>query len=259
MANSFLHSLVKFRQVQLCLLLAVAVLFAAPVILQAQSTDPQDVFAALDELEEKGVETWFGRGILDHAWAPVARLQDSLEDKHGLSIFGLYSPILQVGSAVENVNHGFDFFARWDGIVDSPRWGRGSLDIFALHRDDNLIATDSAAFMRELGLVLPINDAEVGGTFNSLSQLAWEQVVAPGRLELVLGQLDPVNLIDKNVFAGYDRQSFIHGALSSNPARSLPSSGLGVGLMLGFFNKAALQGVIMDGDARENSDINGAN
>ncbi len=102
MANSFLHSLVKFRQVQLCLLLAVAVLFAAPVILQAQSTDPQDVFAALDELEEKGVETWFGRGILDHAWAPVARLQDSLEDKHGLSIFGLYSPI------VKNPIRGYD-------------------------------------------------------------------------------------------------------------------------------------------------------
>jgi hypothetical protein len=34
---------------------------------------------------------------------------------------------------------------------------------------------------------------------------------------------------DTNDFAGYDRQSFVHKTLSSNPVRSIPASGLGVG------------------------------
>ena len=136
----------------------------------AQSLNPEDVLDRVEEMEEKGIDSHFGRGFLDSLMEPVETYQTHLADRYRLRIFGLLSPIYQVGTGVQTMNVGYDQFVRWDNIIDSPGWlGKGSMQAYALYRNDDLIGTDTSEFKGSRGLAVDINDSATGGSFTSLA------------------------------------------------------------------------------------------
>ena len=72
-----------------------------------------------------------------------------------------------------------------------------------------------------------------------------------GRFELVIGQLDPITLVDSNTYAGYDRESFIHKTLASNPVRSVSNPGVGVGFRVNPTRSSYFAYSILDGSSNE--------
>ena len=216
----------------------------------AQSLNPEDVLDRVEEIEEGEIDTHFGRGYLDQVLAPLESFQSHLMDEYGLRAYGLLSPIYQAGSGTQTMNIGYDLFVRWDDIIDSPGWlGRGSMQAYGLFRDDALIGTNTADFMGSRGLAVDINDSSIGGSFTSLALIAWEQIMFDERFEFVIGQLDPITMVDSNAFAGYDRESFIHKTLASNPVRSVSDPGLGIGLRVNPTSSSYLAYSILDGSA----------
>lgn len=233
------------------MLTAVLALLAAgagPVMAQT-STDPRDVINTVRRVEEDPIQSRLGRGPLDHVLSPWERLQNRLDEQFGLRMVGLYSPVVQAASDAETANHAFDLFARWDNIIDSETWGKGSLDLFAFHRADDLMDTTTAEFQRTLGLATPVNDNTINGSLSSVAQLAWEHVLFNDRLDISFGQFDPNSIWDKNSYAGYDRESFLHKALSSNPVRPFPGSGLGAAVDVNTIGGWHFSAGAMDADA----------
>ena len=221
---------------------------AGPAMAQT-STDPQEVIDKVRRVEQDPIQYRLSRGPLDYVLRPWERLQNRLDKRFGFRMFALYAPVVQAASDAETANHAFDLFARWDNIIDSETWGKGSLDLFAFHRADDLMDTTTAEFQRTLGLAIPVNDNNINGSLSSVAQLAWEHLLFNDRLEIAFGQFDPNSIWDKNAYAGYDRESFLHKALSANPVRPFPGSGLGAGVAVNTAGGWRLSVGAMDAEA----------
>jgi hypothetical protein len=231
-------------------ILAAAILFTASSAHAQSSTDPEDVIDNLRETRKEGVSSHLGRGMIDPILRPLEKLQLKLDEKYELGLYAHFSPVIQATTDAETANYSFDVFGRWDNIIKSGKWiGDGSIDLYATSRGDDWTGTTTAEFQALLGLAMPVNDNNVNGTQTSLAQFSWEQRMFDEFFELVFGQLDPVNIWDKNRFAGYDRVSFLHKALSANPVRPFPGSGLGLSVELSGSRGFHLKGGIMDADA----------
>jgi porin len=94
------------------------------------------------------------------------------------------------------------------------------------------LGTSTSDFSENLGSSWLSSDAEVDGTFTSLSALWWEQLLFNGHLDITVGQLDPTLLFDTNKYAGWDRSSFMATPVSGNPTRIFQTPGLGLYLEL---------------------------
>jgi hypothetical protein len=214
---------------RICLAILVVSVFASQATAGGLQK-PEEMIDARAEALEEGLDPWLGRGLLDRAWEPVAGVQEKLSKDYELSLFAIYSPIYQVSEGGDDtLNHAADLFGFWEHLFQTDSWfGYTNVNLFALWRkDDDLDSTSE--FLADSDLTVAVNDSEVGDDFHSLTLLAWEQVMFDGRAELDFGQMDPITYFDTNEFAGYDRQSFVHETLSSNPVRSIPASGLGIG------------------------------
>lgn len=202
------------------------------------------------------VRTHLGPGPLDR-WLPGWEgLKRRLRQDHGFDVSVVYAPIFQHGTQGgrhnRTFNQGLDLYARWEGLVDHPILGRGTLDIYAQHRKDDIISTTAAEFSDALGTTMLVNDADAedfDGTFNSVSTLAWEQELIEGQLILFAGQFDPDGLFDENAFAGDDRLSFIAEPLSNNPVQPGLDPGLGITMGLNATGFWYIRGRVLDGNA----------
>lgn len=156
------------------------------------------------------------------------------QEEHGISIETLYTMMFQHGTQGgpdnQTLNQGVDIYAAWANLVDHPWLGQGSLDVYLQHRKDDILGTGTAAFSEALAVVMEVNDAESAhfdGTFNSVSQLAWKQVLFARRMTIAAGQVDPDSNFDENRFAGDDRLSFFAKPLANDPVSAVCDPGLG--------------------------------
>jgi len=210
--------------------------------------------ALLDATREGGFRTRFGIGPIQKLLQPVNDTRSRWKNQHGLS-FGLqYSPILHQnsrgGANGRTLNDAVDIFLRWDGAVDTGTY-KGSLDFFAYRRRDDFLSTNSAQFNTARGTLLGPSDANVEGSFTSVSQLSWESLFFDGALDVTVGQLFLPALVDENDTLGNDRLSFMAEPLSNNPAHVLPEAdaGLGVGIWVTPTDQFYIGGVVSQANA----------
>lgn len=208
---------------------------STPIGASVQFGNVEQNVARLDATREGGFRTRFGIGQIQKLLRPLNTTRAQWEDQHGLS-FGLqYSPILHQssrgGANGRTLNDAIDIFLRWDGAVDTGVY-KGSLDVFAYRRRDDFLSTNTTQFNTARGTLLGPSDANVEGSFTSVSQLSWESRFFDGVLDITVGQLFLPALVDENDTLGNDRLSFMAEPLSNNPAHVLPEgdAGLGVGI-----------------------------
>ena len=211
--------------------------------------------ALLDATREGGFRTRFGVGPIQKLLQPFNDTRARWADQYGLS-FGLqYSPILHQssrgGTNGRTLNDAVDIFLRWDGAVDNGSY-KGSLDFFAYRRRDDFLSTNTAQFNTSRGTLLGPSDANVEGSFTSVSQLSWESLFFDGALDITVGQLFLPALVDENDTLGNDRLSFMAEPLSNNPARVLPEgdAGIGVGIWVTPTDQFYLGGVVTQANAK---------
>ncbi|MBE9175957.1 carbohydrate porin [Synechocystis salina LEGE 06155] len=219
-----------------------------PTVVVGQSTNPETFIENQETEANEKIDTWFDFNPLDSLLKPVEIFRENLSEKQGIDFSVLLSPIYQVGPDSSTLNLAIDVFARWEKVVDGGNGNQGSINFLFSHRSDSLIGTDTNQFQEQLGLLLPVNDAEVEGTLNALQFLAWEQLLFNQKLDITIGQLDPESLFDENNFAGSDRESFIHRTLSANPVRAFSNPGLGVNLNVYPVPELRLAYGLIDGD-----------
>lgn len=210
--------------------------------------------ALIDATRKGDFRTRFGIGPIQKLLQPFNDTRARWEDQHGLS-FGLqYSPILHQSSRGDTngrtLNDAVDVFLRWDGVVDTGAY-RGSLDVFAYRRRDDILSTNTTQFNTARGTLLGPSDANVEGTFTSVSQLSWESLFFDGALDITIGQLFLPALVDENDTLGNDRLSFMAEPLSNNPAHILPEgdAGLGIGVWVTPSDRFHFGGVVSQANA----------
>ncbi|MCA0905704.1 carbohydrate porin [Ruegeria marisrubri] len=226
----------------------------ATISASVQFGNVEQTLERLDAIREIGFRTHFGSGPIDKLLRPFNKTRARWKDQYGLK-FGLqYSPILHQsgrgGPDGRTLNDAVDVFLRWDGIVQTGGY-KGSLDLFAYRRRDDYLSTNTARFNTARGALLGPSDANVEGSFTSVSQLSWESLWFDDALDITIGQLFLPALVDENDTLGNDRLSFMAEPLSNNPAHVLPEgdAGLGIGIWVTPSDRFYIGGVISQANA----------
>jgi hypothetical protein len=219
---------------------------------QSQERRPDEVTELSRAADESTTYTHLGHLGPSQLLTPYDDFLDELKAKHGLGFAVTYSPIYQVGgpggSHNMTVNQELAVYVDWT-VFDHPIFGKGRVDLYAYQQADNFTGTDTALFADHVGSSWLLSDADADGVYTSLATLWWEQLLFDDHLDITFGQLDPILLFDLNLYAGWDRGSFIAEPLSGNPVRNFAEPGLGVYLAVQDLDIAYVNGTVMDADA----------
>ena len=218
----------------------------------AQERKPDEVTESIRAADEATTHTHLGHLRLSHLLTPYDDFLDELQTEHRLGFAVTYSPIYQVGgpSGSHNmtVNQELAIYADWT-VFDHPVFGKGKLDLYAYQQVDKISGTRTARFADHVGSSWLLSNADSDGVYTSLASLWWEQLLFDEHLDITFGQLDPILLFDLNLYAGWDRGSFIAEPLSGNPVRVFAEPGLGLYLGVQDLDIAYVIGTVMDADA----------
>ncbi len=218
----------------------------------AQERKPDEVIESTRAIDRSALRTHLGRGPLSHLLAPYDEFLNRMRQEHDLGFVVTYSPIFQVGgpSGSDNttLNHDLSIYGDWT-VFKHPVFGKGRLDLYAYHRADRLLSTDTVEFAENVGSSWLLTDTDVDGSYTSLSVLWWEQLLFDGHLDVTIGQLDPTVLFDVNKYASWDRESFMARLVSSNPTRIFETAGLGLYLEVLDWDIGYVIATVMDADA----------
>jgi porin len=237
-------------------LLASALICAAAATSRAESADGSDdlVERAPVEYDDPALHrAHFEDTLLGRALLPWDRMKRRLWDRTGIDFLLAYSPLVQIGSQDSQIStayHELDLRASWP-LLESQRWGKGRLQLWFLHLL-TIGGTDAGEFQQAAGSIWLSNDGETdsSGSLSALQYLWWEHWLFRDQLRLVLGQLDPIELLDQNRFYGDATGSFISGLLSANAVvRMLNRQGLGAFVQV-VRERWYLSGLAMDADAK---------
>jgi len=219
---------------------------------QSQERRPDEVTELIRDADEATTYTHFGHFRFSQLLTPYDDFLDNLKAEHRLGFAVTYSPIYQVGgpggSHNMTVNQELAIYADWT-VFDHPIFGKGRVDLYAYQQADNFTGTDTALFADHVGSSWLLSDSDADGVYTSLATLWWEQLLFDDHIDITFGQLDPTLLFDLNLYAGWDRGSFIAEPLSGNPVRIFPEPGLGLYLAVQDLELAYVIGTIMDADA----------
>jgi len=195
-----------------------------------------NVAAVLDQIDKslsQGINTHLGQGPLDRWSEDFTASRKRWDKDYGIRFSIEYSPIYHYGTQDgpdnESLNQGLDFYLRWENAIQTDDY-QGSLDLLMFHRKDNLRSTHTQQFMDSRNSITSPNDANVEGTFNAAANLTWESLLLNKQLDITLGQFYIPGTFDENDVLGNDRNSFMAGVLSNNPARIIPDSEIGMGI-----------------------------
>ncbi|MEM8680739.1 MAG: carbohydrate porin [Planctomycetota bacterium] len=199
---------------------------------QNRDVDPRTVFDEQRPVSYASIRMpHWGQGPLDRLLeAPSCCLID-LQHSGGPQFVAYYTLMAQPGSQGGpnnwTMNQEIDAYALWEAC-ESPGLGRGRVYAYFYQVQDDFTRANTLQFAEAAGSVwLPnYNDAE--GEFSALDMLVWEQSSHDGRLQALIGQMDPGVLIDLNHYAGDDTGYFFSQPLATNPVRAFPLAGLGV-------------------------------
>ena len=218
----------------------------------AQERKPDEVTESIRAADEVTTHTHLGHLRLSHLLTSYDDFLDELQTEHRLGFAITYSPIFQVGgpSGSHNMtmNQELAIYADWT-VFDHPVMGKGKLDLYAYQQVDKITGTRTARFADHVGSSWLLSNADADGVYTSLASLWWEQLLFDEHLDITFGQLDPILLFDLNLYAGWDRGSFIAEPLSGNPVRVFAEPGLGLYLGVQDLDLAYVIGTVMDADA----------
>jgi porin len=152
--------------------------------------------------------------------APWQRFKEGLSERHGLDLLVTYTASAQIGSQSRRdftAAHQVDLIGQWR-LLDSPRWGQGAIE-FSLAHFLTLGGVDATDFQESLGSSWLTNtfDTDPDSHLNEITFLWWDQRLFDDRLRVLVGKLDPTELVAQTRYIGDGQESFLATPLAEDP------------------------------------------